>query len=153
MCRWNLCVLLHHKRCFLGRQWHLNSEDALQWRISTWKGSRINSKLIQLQSTKSTLYGNHYSWKIRKRLWSASGQGTQLVNVQQHVTHLHVGRACLKRRIFTVPRITNLFVVNWSKSSSEYSLEISTVSLLLCNRINACICYVLQCSVFCLFVH
>ena len=74
---------------------------------------------------------------------AVSGQGTQLVNVQ-----LHVGLAGLKRRIFIVPRVTDLFVVNWSKSCSEYSLKISTASLLLCNSVSACICCVLQCSVF-----
>ena len=124
-----------------------------QWRCFAVKNKcmkRIKNQFRtdQLQSTESTLYGDHCSWRIRTRLWSASGQGTQLVNVQQHVTQLHVGLACLKRRIFTVPRVTDLFVVNWSKSCSEYSLKISTVCLLLCNRVSACIGYVLQCSVF-----
>jgi len=39
------------------------------------------------------------------------------------------------------------------KKQFRNSLEISTISLLLCNKICACICYDLQCSVFCLFVH
>jgi len=146
MCRQNLCVSLHHLRCFLGRQWHLNSGDASQWRTSTWKGSRINSDSIHYSQQ------NQHCMRIIAA-GAVSGQGTQLVNVQQHVTQRHVGLACLKRRIFTVPRVIDLFVVNWSKSCSEYSLKISTASLLLCNSVSACICCVLQCSVLCLFVH
>jgi len=146
MCRQNLCVSLLHQRYFLGRQWHLNSGDASQWRTSTWKGLRINFDLIHCSQQ------NQYCVRIIA-VGAVSGQGTQLVNVQQHVTQLHVGWACLKRRIFIVPRVTDLFVVNWSKSNSEYSLKISTVSMLLCNRISACICCVLQCSVLCLLVY
>ena len=141
MCRQNLCVSLHHQRCFLGRKWHMNSGDASQWRTSTWKGSRINSDSIHCSQQ------NQHCMRINAA-GAVSGQETQLVNVQQHVTQLHVGWACLKRRIFTVPRVTDLFVVNWSKSCSAYSLKISTASLLLCNSVSACICCVLQCSVF-----
>ena len=119
-----------------------------QWRCFTVKNKdmkRIKNQFWPnpLQSTESALYENHCCW--RKKQWFVSGQGTQLVNVQQHVTQLHVGLACLKRTIFTVPRVT--------KSNSEYSLKISTVNLLLCNSVSACICYVLQCSVLWLFVH
>ena len=127
-----------------------------QWRCFAVKNKdmkRIKNQFWfnPLQSTESALYENHCCWRIK--LWVVSGQGTQLVNDQQHVTQLRVGRAWLKRRIFTVPRVTDLFVVNWSKSNSEYSLKITTVSLVLRNRVSACICYVLQCSVLCLFMH
>ena len=74
---------------------------------------------------------------------AVSGQGTQLVNLQQHVIQLHVGLACLKRRIFTVPRVTDLFIVNWSKkqfrifSEDKYSQSVT---------LQQCQCMHLLCS-------
>jgi len=150
MCRQSLCALLHHQRCFLGRQWHLNSGDVSQWRTSTWKGSRINSDLI------------HYCQQNQHcmRIIAAGEQNSKLFLVKD--TAGQCSATCDSATCRTsMPKeknlhsacVTDLFVVNWSKSCSEYSLKISIVSLLLCNSVSASICCVLQCSVLCLFVH
>jgi len=54
-------------------------------------------RIDPLHSTKSALHENHCSWRIRTRLRPVSGQGTQLLNVQQHVTQLS-GMSMLKEK-------------------------------------------------------
>ena len=77
-CRQNLCVSLHHQRCFLRRQWHLNSGDASQWRTSTWKGLRINSDSIHWVNRISTVWESlllelflvkGHNWSMFSNMW------------------------------------------------------------------------------------
>ena len=151
MCRQNMCVLLHQKICFLGRQWYLDSWDVVQWRISTWKGSIINSELInysqQNQHCMKSLQLENKD-KVITRSWSRDTTGQCSATCDT----LACGTSMLKEKNLQSATCHRLVHGQLVKKQFRIFFEISTISLL-CNKICACICYVLYCSVFCLFVH